>query len=141
MSTVLSHRASVQTDATHDAVAAADRVARYPRMQNLPDAALVKLVADPPALTPVTAGTKIAAVYAGSQQSSTLYGAPSGIGNFSQARVTTGTGGKHAIVAVGDADWTSGAFNPAVPSANDTGTSNTNNSWAALTLALRPAYL
>lgn len=94
--------------------------------------------ANPDPLTPVTAGAKVAAIYAGSQQSSTLYGAPSNMSNFTQARVTTGTGGKHAIVAIGDADWTAGTLNPAVPSSSDTGTNSANNSWAAVTLALRP---
>lgn len=89
-------------------------------------------LADPPAITPITPGAQIVVMYAGAQTSNTAWGTPSGLDSFS---TVTGL----VKVARGRKGWSgSGAFDPpAIPS----GQNNSQNSWAAFTLALRPAYL
>lgn len=92
------------------------------------------VLATPPAITPVTSGaivicaagaaTGVGAVYTASQLS-----------NF---RSATGADTNDAIVGVGSFAWTSGQFTPTQwsNSATSTGTAT----WAAVTMALRPAF-
>jgi hypothetical protein len=91
--------------------------------------------ANPPSITPITSGSEIISVYAASQQSSQIWSAPSDITNFTQARDTSGTGGKHGSVAIGHKVWTSGAFDPAAVAAANV---DSRNSWIGVTIALRP---
>lgn len=89
-------------------------------------------LANPPAITPVTAGAKIVAIYAAAQSSSTAWTAPSGMSNFQQSFTSLPV----TRLGTADANWTSGAFDPAAVTG---GNANAQNSWAAVTLALRPA--
>lgn len=87
-------------------------------------------LANPASITPTTSGAKIVTIYAGSQGILTSWGTPGDISNFVQQ-----AGAAKTRLAAGDANWTSGAFDPnAIP----TGQSSVNDSWAAVTLALRP---
>lgn len=93
---------------------------------------------DPPAITPVTSGAFVVSVGASAHISGTaVYNTPSDLIAFrsvghsdNYADGTMGIGHKD--------DWVSGSFNPAAwTHPNNTNTSLA--SWAALTLALRPA--
>jgi hypothetical protein len=90
-------------------------------------------VADAPSISPVTAGTKIVALYGGAVQAPTAWVAPTNISNFNQNQSSNNI---HTSIGSGDADWTSGAFDPAAVTG---GQGNSNNSWAAATVALRIA--
>ncbi len=88
---------------------------------------------NPPATTPITANAKIITVYAGSQGTTGVWGVPADVSNFvQQAPAASGKG----RIAVADADWTGGTFDPLpIPS----GTTSTNDSNCTVTIALRPA--
>lgn len=92
-------------------------------------------LADPPAITPVTPGAWIQASGVGS--------IGSGNGLFTSAELTAflssvHSSGARAVVGSGYyTGWSSGAFNPAAFVYG--GTDSTDSSWAAVTLALRPA--
>lgn len=90
---------------------------------------------DPPSVTPVTPGSVIVPIYGASQQSSAVWTAPGDITNFTQARDTSGTGGKHGSVAIAHKVWASGAFNPSAVAAANV---DARNSWAAASIVLRP---
>jgi hypothetical protein len=92
-------------------------------------------LADPPSITPTTTGAVIVAVYGGAQQSSLAWTAPANMSNFVQARQTTGVGGQHGIIGMGDAAWTSGLFNP---NAVTGGSADSRDSWASATMVLKP---
>lgn len=90
--------------------------------------------ADPPAITPVTAGAKIIA-FGGSASQASLVRTPS-------ASMTTrfgvneyAFGGNYTNISGSETDWTGGAFNPAAWTA---GSSVNTESWCAATVALRP---
>ena len=87
-------------------------------------------VSDPGAITPVTTGAKIIALYACSNQTPGDWTAPGNISNFDQI-----ANASRALIGSGDADWSGGTFNP------DAATKAVDNrdTWAAITLALRPA--
>ncbi len=92
--------------------------------------------ADPPSITPSTAGARIVAVGAGC-------GALGNTGDFSSSDlskfVVASKGSVTdycARVGVGQHVWTSGAFNPAAFTGGD---ASSVVSWAAITFALRPA--
>jgi hypothetical protein len=87
--------------------------------------------ADPAAITPVTSGAKIVVCYAASQGTLTAWTAPGDVSNFVQQAASS-----KARAACGDKAWTSGAFDPAALTG---GTGSASDSWAAVTLALRPA--
>lgn len=94
------------------------------------------LLADPPAITPVTAGAWIQASGAAARSGGTEQ-------NFSSAELTaflasTYTSGNRSIVGSGYyTGWSSGAFDPAAFAYG--GADSIASSWAAVTLALRPA--
>lgn len=90
---------------------------------------------DPPAITPVTPGSVIVAGGAGAHNDSTLR-------TFSSSDLTgfisSGRGGSNAVaIGLGYHVWTSGSFNPA--QFTFSGANSLAFSWAAVTLALRPA--
>jgi hypothetical protein len=93
-------------------------------------------LANPGAITPVTPG---AWVHVGGAASCTAPGSvytTTDLTNF--ISTLYGTGSYKSKVGAGYyPSWTSGAFDPAVFTGG--GTDNTDNSWAAVTLALRPA--
>lgn len=93
-------------------------------------------LADPPAITPITNGSIIVALYMGMQQTSTVWGIPSDISNFEQAG-ETGVSARPRI-ASGDANWTTGTINlNAIP----TGQAHSWDTWGAVTYALRPSLV
>jgi len=92
------------------------------------------VLCNPPAITPVTPG---AIIVAGGVGTHTF-----GVATYSSSNLTgfqtAGANGTYdATVGLGYHAWTSGSFDPA--QFTFSGTDNTNNSWAAVTLALRPA--
>jgi hypothetical protein len=94
------------------------------------------ILANPPAITPVTAGAWVlgvgAGAYTGTPQtfsSSDLSGFSSIHGRSTYTDCVLGIGYKD--------DWASGEFDPAAFTFSDSNSSA--NSWAALTIALRPA--
>lgn len=100
------------------------------------------IAANPPSITPVTAGAVILAVGAssrdyadtrdmvGSSDMTQLVASSMDAGNAS------GTNGKAGqMITMIKTDWTSGAFNPAAY----TGTGDSADCWCAATIALRPA--
>jgi hypothetical protein len=96
-------------------------------------------LSNPAAITPATPGARIVVCYAGAQQTVTVWGVPSDVDNFQQQADSSGAGGHHGLCAMADKVWISGAFNPnAIPS-GDTNATPTVDSWAAVTLALRPS--
>jgi hypothetical protein len=98
--------------------------------------AINSVLANPPAITPVTPGAWILAIGAGAFvgfpntfTSPDLSGFQSRHGPNTSYDSVLGIGYKN--------DWTSGAFNPAQFTFSDS--DDGDNSWAAMTLALRPA--
>jgi hypothetical protein len=87
---------------------------------------------NPPAITPTTAGAVVIAIGVGGYQSSVAFGS-SDLENFVTLAVEAGT--LDPAIGIGSFEWVSGSFDPATW----TGTTSTNASWAAVTLALRPA--
>jgi hypothetical protein len=96
-------------------------------------------LSNPASITPTTSNAKIVVCYAGAQQSTTTWGTPTDVSNFVQSGDGSGAGGHHGRVACADKTWVSGAFNPQAIPTGDTNASTTLDSWAAVTLALRPA--
>ena len=93
--------------------------------------------ADPPSITPVTAGAIILAMYAGTADSSpTAPTAPSGITKFVQA-VSTAATSSFGIAIGAYEEWTSGTYDPPVWTGFEVG--GTADSWCAATVVLRPA--
>ena len=98
--------------------------------------------ADPASITPVTAGAWVVAAYGGSGEdvSTSLLGLKTSPSNMTQREFIGydegGLIGTQNYLGVSTYAWTSGAFNPNAV----TGTgSTTSDSWAAVTVALRPA--
>jgi hypothetical protein len=87
---------------------------------------------NPAAITPTTTGAVVIVACGGGSGTSTTF-TMSGLSNFltiAQADSFDATAG------MGSFAWTSGSYDPA---ASTTGNTNAGNSWAAITLALRPA--
>lgn len=91
--------------------------------------------ANPPAITPVTSGAVIVAGGAAAHARGSVTFSSSDLSGF----VTSGGANNtnDATVGLGYATWTSGAFDPAAFTFNSTDSGQ--HSWAAVTLALRPA--
>lgn len=87
---------------------------------------------DPPAITPVSAGSKIIVIGAAASGTGVAFTA-SYLSSFQRQG---GIDSNDIEVGIGYVDWTSGAYNPAQFTG---GTTEAGHSWAALTLALRPA--
>ena len=87
--------------------------------------------ANPPSITPTNTGARVVTIYGAAQSASTAWTAPAGVSSFIQdvsaSAVRLGTG---------DIQWTGGAVDPAAPTG---GTATTGDSWAAVSLALKPA--
>ena len=86
---------------------------------------------DPGAITPSTNGAVIICIGAGAAATGAVFTAAY-LSNF---RTATSVDTNDAMIGVGSVAWSSGAYNPAVWTGGSTVTSN---SWAAVTLALRP---
>jgi len=92
-------------------------------------------IANPPAITPLSEGSKIVVVGAA--------GHGAGASSFSNAALSgvissSNTDTNRSVSAIGYYDgWTSGAYDPAAWTWS--GTDSTQYSWAAMTIALRPA--
>lgn len=97
-------------------------------------------VANPPAITPVTAGAWILGFGAAGVAAGAVFTNPAGSGwstttnHFRSSTITTTTVDANICVSI-KTDWTSGAFD--APAYGGSTTTNTG-SWAAATLALRP---
>lgn len=93
-------------------------------------------LADPPAITPATAGAVII-ICTGSSSDSTpnAFDTPGDRSNFVQETAHGGSN-RGGVATVGSVAWTSGAFDPAALTG---GESTAFDSWAAVTLAIRPA--
>lgn len=92
---------------------------------------------NPPAITPVTAGAKIISMGAAAHGSgSTVTFTSPDLSGFLSAYSADNN---ECTLGVGYKDWTSGAFDPGAFSLVGAGFDDPNWSWAALTLALRPA--
>lgn len=95
---------------------------------------------DAAAITPVTSGAVIVVIGGGTAA------AASGI-NFTASELanfvtTNSSNDREAVIGIGSYLWGSGAFNPAQwggVSTNAADAATTSDSWAAITLALRPA--
>jgi hypothetical protein len=93
------------------------------------------VLCNPPAITPTTSGAIIVSGGAGASNAAA-------IGLFSSSDLTdfiseTGRDTKDVTIGLGYKVWTSGSFDPAAFTFSTS--DSTNNSWAAVTLALRPA--
>lgn len=86
---------------------------------------------DPPAITPVTAGAVVLAAGGSAAQTGSLFS--SNLYNFITA---TSADISDATVGIGSALWVSGSYNPVQWSG---GVSTGEESWAAVTMVLRPA--
>ncbi len=94
------------------------------------------VLCDPPAITPTTTGSIIVSGGAGAHDNDE--GAETYSSSDLTAFISDGSGDTNAVtIGLGYKAWTSGSFNPAqfTFSAGD----DTSFSWAAVTLALRPA--
>lgn len=93
------------------------------------------VLCDPPAITPTTPGSIIVSGGAGAHDGEN---AETYSSSNLTAFVSVGAGDTNAVtIGLGYNAWTSGAFNPAQFTFSDT--DSTEFSWAAVTLALRPA--
>jgi hypothetical protein len=92
------------------------------------------VLCNPPAITPATAGAVIVAGGAGAHTFGVQTYTSSDLSNFITVGGPNST--NDVTVGVGSYAWTSGAFNPAT--FGYSGTDQVSNSWAAVTLALRP---
>lgn len=89
-------------------------------------------LADPASITPSTSGAKILIVGSAAMGAGgTFTGA-----YLTDRRVTTQADTNDVNIQSGYVDWTSGAYNPAAFGGG--GTDTTNDSWCAMTVALRP---
>lgn len=87
---------------------------------------------DPAAITPVSTGAVVLVIYGGVLGQT--WNTPGDVSNFIQQDVGSNSG----KVACADFAWTSGAFNPAaLTGSGDSGL----NSWAAVTMALKPLVI
>jgi hypothetical protein len=86
---------------------------------------------DPAAITPTTSGAVIVVVGAGAAATGAVYTASYLSGFISE----TSTDTNDAMLGIGYVTWTSGQYNPAAWTG---GTTNAADSWAAMTIALRP---
>ncbi|KKT22884.1 MAG: Cytochrome C family protein [Parcubacteria group bacterium GW2011_GWB1_43_8b] len=86
----------------------------------------------PPAITPSTAGTIVIAIGA----SAALTGAVYTTATLSNFKTTTGSDTNDSMLGMGSFAWSSGTYTPAQFGG---GTTGATESWAADTLALRPA--
>lgn len=94
--------------------------------------------ANAPSITPSTVNSKIVTFLGGAQVSSTAWTASGNVNNFVQQAAANSNGtlpDRWGRIATGDSPWTSGAFDPDVVGG---GNNNAQESWAAVTLALRP---
>ena len=87
---------------------------------------------NPPAITPVTAGSEII-VAGGAAAGTGAVFVGTGLSNF---RTATSVDTNDAMVGIGSFDWVSGTYDPAAWTG---GTANAADSWASITLALRPS--
>lgn len=87
---------------------------------------------NPAAITPVTTGAIVVVVGAGAALTGATYTA-SELSNF---RTVTSPDTQDAMLGVGSFAWTSGTYDPAAWTG---GTANAADSWAAVTIALKPA--
>ena len=95
---------------------------------------------NPPAITPITQGAQIIAIGAGAVPAGAfnIYDTPSDLVNFHSRHETAGAGGRSTIQGIGmKTDWVSGSFNPSA--FTNASSDRTSSSWAAMTIALRPA--
>lgn len=88
----------------------------------------------PPAITPTTQNAVIVSGGAGASSSTQSYLANNNLDGFTS---TGSAGTNRSVVGTGYKRWVSGTFTPTLFEAS--GTDSTNNSWAAVTMALRPA--
>lgn len=88
---------------------------------------------NPASITPTTAGSWIYVVGGGAGATGATYTA-SYLTAFQTAR---GDDNQDAMIGAGYVEWTSGAYDPAVFTGG--GTDSVNDSWTAVTVALRPA--
>jgi len=86
----------------------------------------------PPAITPSTSGSVVIVAGAASQPTGAVF-TSSDLSNFITA---TSPDTLDTVVGMGSFDWTSGTFTPATWGGSTTASTD---SWAAVTLALRPA--
>lgn len=86
----------------------------------------------PPAIQPTTSGTIIIAIGAGAA----IAGANYTTATLSNFQTTTGADTNDSMLGMGSYAWSSGTYTPAQFGGGTTGTAD---SWAAATLALRPA--
>jgi hypothetical protein len=92
-------------------------------------------IPNPPAITPVTAGSRIIVIGGSPRGTNDLTQAGSELANFMS---DTATGGSIHHLAFGHYDdWVSGSFDPTAFQID--GSDSTSHSWAAATIALRPA--
>lgn len=92
------------------------------------------VLCNPPAITPTTAGAYIVAGGAGGHNAGAQTFSSSDLDGFISSG---GNATNDATIGLGYKKWTTGSFNPAAFTFS--GTSSTSYSWAAVTLALRPA--
>lgn len=87
---------------------------------------------NPAAITPITAGAKIVVFGGGAAATTSAWSAAylSGLVQTQRANISD------SAIATGYVDWTSGAYDPAQ---FGLGSNNAADSWAAVTIALRPA--
>lgn len=92
------------------------------------------VLCNPPAITPLTAGSYIVSGGAGGHLRGAQTYSSSDLTNF----ISSGENDTYDVtIGLGYKEWTSGEFNPAEFSFS--GVNSSNYSWAAVTLALRPA--
>ncbi len=89
--------------------------------------------ANPPAITPATPGAVVLAASAGAAATGTTAYVFASSANLVQANQAATNDGRAALASY---SWTSGALDPAASSA---GSNNAADSWASITMALRPA--
>ena len=92
------------------------------------------LFADPPAITPVTEG---AMIVSGGAAAVAGLAAPYSSSDLDSFISVAHDDAVDVVIGMGQKAWTSGAFDPAVFTGG--GADSISNSWAAITLALRPA--
>lgn len=93
------------------------------------------ILANPPAITPNTSGAWVVAVGAGASTATTVY-TSTGLTNFRSAQAADSY---DSVIGMGYVANASGTVDPAVFTGG--GTDSGYNSWAAVTIALRPSRL
>lgn len=89
---------------------------------------------DPSAITPITSGAWIVVFGSGAEANMTTFVQGGDLTDFVTSQASTGA--DSTIGSGHKTDWTSGSFNPAAWTG---GSTNGSASWAAATIALRPA--